>query len=61
MGANNNGTYHLAELDKTTVAVPVAEKRIKAFKKRHKDKANLECTDSDDDQLEAFGDPEDGE
>ena len=32
--ANDNGTYHLAELDETRIAVPVAGKRIKAFKKR---------------------------
>mgnify|MGYP000692221976 CR=1 FL=1 len=32
--ANNDGTYHLAELDETRIAVPVAGKRIKAFKKR---------------------------
>ena len=33
--ANDNGTYHLAELDGTRMAIPVAGKRIKAFKKRH--------------------------
>ena len=30
--ANDNGTYHLAELDGMWMAVPVAGKRIKAFK-----------------------------
>ena len=30
---NDNSTYHLAELDGTTVAVPVAGNRVKAFKK----------------------------
>ena len=38
--ANNNGTCHLAELDGTRMAVPVAGKRIKAFKKRHEDEPN---------------------
>jgi hypothetical protein len=31
---NDIGTYHLAELDVTRIAVPVAGKRVKAFKKR---------------------------
>ena len=35
IGANNYGTYHLAELDDTRMAIPVAGKRVKAFKKRH--------------------------
>jgi hypothetical protein len=30
---NDNGTYHLSELDGTRIAVPVSGKRIKAFKK----------------------------
>ena len=30
--ANDNGTYHLVELDGTRMAVPVAGKRVKAFK-----------------------------
>ena len=33
--ANDNATYHLAELDGTRIEIPVAGKRIKAFKKRH--------------------------
>jgi hypothetical protein len=32
---NDNGMYHLVELDGTRIAVPVAGKRIKTFKKRH--------------------------
>ena len=35
--ANDNGTYHLAELNGTRIVVWVAGKRIKAFKKRHED------------------------
>ena len=31
----DNVTYHLADLDRTRIATPVAAKRIKAFKKRH--------------------------
>ena len=33
--ANDNATYHLAELDGTRITIPVARKRIKAFKKRN--------------------------
>jgi hypothetical protein len=46
---NDNGTYHLAELDGTRIAVPVAGKRIKAFKKHHDDKPDLESGDDNDD------------
>jgi hypothetical protein len=38
---NDNGTYHLAELDGTRIAVPVAGKRVKAFKKRHDNEPDL--------------------
>ena len=56
---NDNRTYHLAELDGTRMAVPVAGKRIKAFKKQHEDKPDPESMDSDDNQIEADFDPED--
>ena len=45
--ANDNDTFHLAELDGTRIAVPVAGKRIKAFKKRHEDEPDLESVDED--------------
>ena len=32
-GANDNTTYHIAELDGMRIPIPVAGKRIKAFKK----------------------------
>ena len=57
--ANDNGTYHLAELDGTRMAVPVAGKRIKAFKKRHKDEPDLEGVESDNDRFGADDDLED--
>ena len=41
--AKDNDTYHLAELDGTRIAMPVAGKRIKAFKKRHT--GNMESDD----------------
>jgi hypothetical protein len=56
---NDNGTYHLAELDGTRIAVPVAGKRIKAFKKRHEDNPDMESRENDDDRDGTDGDPED--
>ena len=40
-GANDNETYHLAELDGTRMAISVAGKRVKAFKKRHEGEPDL--------------------
>ena len=45
--ANDNGTYHLAELDSTRMTVPVAGKRIKAFKKRHDGEPDLGDNDGE--------------
>ena len=56
--ANDNGTYHLAELDGTKIVVPMAGKRIKAFKKRHEDEPGLGGVDDDNDH---FGADEDSE
>ena len=58
---NDNGTYHLAELDGTRMAIPVAGKRIKAFKKRHDGEPELGGMDSDDEQPEAEDEPADEE
>ena len=57
--ANDNGTYHLAELDGTRMAVPVAGKRIKAFKKWHEAEPDPDDLDSDNDRLGTDADPED--
>jgi hypothetical protein len=57
--ANDNGTYHLVEIDGTRIAVPVARKRVKAFKKRHEDEPDLGSVDSDKDRFGIDGDPED--
>ena len=57
--ANDNGTYHLVELDRTRIVVPVDGKRIKAFKKRHEDEPELESMDDGDDRTRADGDSED--
>jgi hypothetical protein len=49
---DDNGTYRLAELDGTRIAVPVAGKRVKAFKKRHDNEPDLGSTESDDDDAD---------
>ena len=56
-GANDNGTYHLVELDGTRMEIPVAGKRIKAFKKRHDDEPNLVDLDSNDERSETEEEP----
>ena len=55
--ANENGTYHLAELDGTRMAILVAGKRIKAFKKRHDREPDLGDMDSDGEQPEREDEP----
>ena len=48
--ANDNGIYHLTKLDETRIAVLVAEKRIKVFKKQHGGEPDpMSMGDSDDD------------
>ena len=54
--ANDNRTYHLAELDGTRIVVPVAGKRIKAFKKWHEDEPDPESVDDGDERIGADGD-----
>jgi hypothetical protein len=46
---DDNGTYHLAELDGTRIAIPVAGKRVKKFKKRHDDEPDARIGWSNDD------------
>ena len=55
--ANDNGTYHLAELDGMRMAIPVAGKRIKAFKKRHDDEPDPVDLDNNDEQSETEDEP----
>ena len=55
--ANDNGTYHLAELDGTRMAVPVAGKRIKAFKKQHDNEPDPVFLDRSDDRSETEDGP----
>ena len=55
--ASDNGTYHLAELDGTIMAIPVAGKRIKAFKKRHDDEPDPVDLGSSDERSETEEEP----
>ena len=49
MNANDNATYHLAELDGTRMAAPVPGKRIKSFKKQYEDEPGPDCVGEGDD------------
>ena len=60
-GANDNGTYHLAELNGTRMEIPVAGKRVKAFKKQHDHEPDLGGMDSNDEQPKAEDEPVDKE
>jgi hypothetical protein len=55
MGVNDNGMYHLGELDGTRIAVPVVGKRVKTFKKQHGNKPDLETGESDNDDTDETG------
>ena len=57
--ANDNGTYHIAELDGTRIAVPVAGKRVKAFKKRHEAEPDPMSMEDDEDRFGEEHEPED--
>ena len=46
-GTNYNITYHLAELDRTMITVPITKKRLKAFKKWYKSDPNPELEEDD--------------
>jgi hypothetical protein len=50
----HNDTYHLAELDETRLAVLVARKWIKVFKKWFEDEPDPEGVDESDDD-DRFG------
>ena len=50
--ANDNGAYHLAELDDTRMPIPVAGTRMKAFKKRHDDEPDPVFLGSNDERSE---------
>ena len=40
--ANDNATYHLPELDRSRLAIPIACKRVKIFKKRQDENPDLD-------------------
>ena len=55
---NDNGTYHLAELDGTRLVVSIVRKRIKAFKKQHEDELERGSVGDSDAQFELGDDSE---
>ena len=46
--ANDNAMYHLVELDGTRLAVQIAGKQVKIFKKRHDNEPNLDDLEEDE-------------
>ena len=45
--ANDNATYHLAELDGSRLAIPIAGKRVKIIKKRQDENPDLDDLDEE--------------
>ena len=45
--ANYNATYHLVELDGSSLTIPIAGKRVKIFKKRQDEGPNLDHLDDE--------------
>ena len=54
ISANDNATYHLAELDGTRLVVPIAGKRVKIFKKQYDNEPNVDDL-IDDENEQATG------
>ena len=54
--ANDNGTYHLAELGQMQLAVPVDGMQIKAFRKQHEEEVELGSVGDANDQFEVGDD-----
>ena len=50
--ANDNATYHVTELDKSRLAIPIAGKRVKIFKKRQDEGPNLDDIKDEDGEAE---------
>ena len=46
--ASDNATYHLVELDGSRLAIPIAGKRVKIFKKRQDEGPNLDDLNHED-------------
>ena len=54
--ANDNAMYHLAELDRTRMVVPVAGKWIKIFKKQQEGEPDPKVKDEDELGRDRIGD-----
>ena len=59
--ANDNATYHLAELDGSRLAVPIAGKRVKIFKKRQDEDPDLDHFDDEDSAVDVNEDVEESD
>ena len=55
--ANDNATYHLAELDGSRLAIPIAGKRVKIFKKRQDENPDLNDLDDEKGGAEPANNP----
>ena len=53
ISANDNATYHLAELDGTRLVVPIAGKRVKIFKKQYDNEPNVDDLIDDENEQAA--------
>ena len=56
INTNDNSMYHLAELDRTRMVVPVAGKWIKVFKKRQEVEPDPKVKDEDESGRDRIGD-----
>jgi transposase InsO family protein len=56
--ANDNATYHLAELDGSRLAVPIAGKRVKIFKKRQDKDPDVDHLDDEHNRADVNEDME---
>ena len=59
--ANDNATYHLAELDGSRLAVPIAGKRVKIFKKRQDEDPDLDHLDDEHNRADVNEDMEESD
>ena len=50
--ANDNAPYHLVELDGSRLAIPIAGKRVKIFKKRQDENPDLDDLDDEKGRVE---------
>ena len=59
--ANDNATYHLAEVDGSRLVVPIAGKSVKIFKKRQNKDPNLDHLDDEHNRVDVDEDMEESD